>query len=502
MKLAKIIARNFISFKELNLEIPKGLTQIKGWNEKDQSHNGVGKTAVLDVVSFVLFGKSPRGASVSDFVRSNSTGSCEGQITFAEFLGNDLTVYRSRRPEDLHYRLGDGEPQRESTVTKTQETILDMLDMDFTLFQNAFYLSANNNNNFLFADSRVKLATLTKISGIDVYDDLIKVAKAMVKDNKDNIKRSQLDISRLEGKIDVLRKKHKDDVELSNSFEERRKEEIEEIKQKIKSLKPRPEFIQVDKSSLECETCGQQLPEHKDVIKKNKQISNEMSAWDTTKLRLNVRLETIESKENHVKHRAQKDFEEINTTQTELASRINKLNNENKHEKDLKDLVDIYNSIKINTFETLIEKINNSLIKYISPIFLETVEIQFQFTANKDGKLKLTDTITRNGKPVSLARHSDGERRRLEIAMSLALRESLLSLRPSTSLSLIMLDEIMNGLDEENRERVVDLLSELHSEIDTVLMIDHFSSTKNLVDNTINIIKNTEGVSEVNHEIT
>ena len=60
----------------------------------------------------------------------------------------------------------------------------------------------------------------------------------------------------------------------------------------------------------------------------------------------------------------------------------------------------------------------------------------------------------------------------------------------------MLLDECFNGLDNECRERVVKLLETLKEEKDTILIIDHFQTIGNLIENTINVVKKN-GISEI-----
>ena len=61
MKLRSMCAENFMPFKKLNISLDNlGITFIDGWNYDDQSASGAGKTAFIDLISFVLFEKNPR----------------------------------------------------------------------------------------------------------------------------------------------------------------------------------------------------------------------------------------------------------------------------------------------------------------------------------------------------------------------------------------------------------------------------------------------------------
>lgn len=72
MKLTHIYGKNFMAFKELDLNLDNlGLTIIEGWNHDDQSASGSGKTTILDLISFILFEKSPRDIKADAFINDD-----------------------------------------------------------------------------------------------------------------------------------------------------------------------------------------------------------------------------------------------------------------------------------------------------------------------------------------------------------------------------------------------------------------------------------------------
>jgi len=69
---------------------------------------------------------------------------------------------------------------------------------------------------------------------------------------------------------------------------------------------------------------------------------------------------------------------------------------------------------------------------------------------------------------------SGGQQRKMEIATDLALMD-LVASREGTQLDLVLLDEVLDGLDREGRSRVIELLAELRRRRGSVFVISHES---------------------------
>lgn len=89
---------------------------------------------------------------------------------------------------------------------------------------------------------------------------------------------------------------------------------------------------------------------------------------------------------------------------------------------------------------------------------------------------------------------SDGERRRIDLCILLALKD-LIALRAKRSYSLMVLDEIGDSLDASGIERMINVFREV-SKDKTIFVISHNDQLKNYFDQTVTIVKN-KGVSSL-----
>lgn len=83
---------------------------------------------------------------------------------------------------------------------------------------------------------------------------------------------------------------------------------------------------------------------------------------------------------------------------------------------------------------------------------------------------------------------SGGQRKRMEVATDLALMD-LVASREGVNLDLIMLDEVLDGLDAAGRDRVFDLLRELVDQRGSVFVISHDASLTEMFERVIHVQK-------------
>ena len=92
---------------------------------------------------------------------------------------------------------------------------------------------------------------------------------------------------------------------------------------------------------------------------------------------------------------------------------------------------------------------------------------------------------------------SGGEKQRLDIIIQLALRDMLTQYLDFSS-NIIALDEIFDNLDDVGCNRILDLITNKLSDVDSVFIISHHSNTLSIpYDTKLNVIKRNNGVSEL-----
>ena len=91
---------------------------------------------------------------------------------------------------------------------------------------------------------------------------------------------------------------------------------------------------------------------------------------------------------------------------------------------------------------------------------------------------------------------SGGEKQKIDLIIQFAIRDMLCQFLDFRS-NIIALDEIFDALDSISCDKVVDLISRKLSDIDSVFIITHHKELGIPADNTITVVKDSNGVSSV-----
>lgn len=129
--------------------------------------------------------------------------------------------------------------------------------------------------------------------------------------------------------------------------------------------------------------------------------------------------------------------------------------------------------------------LNEVVLEYISS--LGNIDVSFEKKASKKGNKFDINIVNHNGAK-NYYGNSSGEKVKINLASSLAfqafLREYL-----QIETNVLFLDEPFESLDEHSSETVLNLLTKVSEKIDTVFLISHNDSVKQIVDDTVYLNK-------------
>lgn len=92
---------------------------------------------------------------------------------------------------------------------------------------------------------------------------------------------------------------------------------------------------------------------------------------------------------------------------------------------------------------------------------------------------------------------SGGERQRVDLIVQLALRDMLMAFM-GFNCNIIMFDELLDNLDSKATEKVIDMITNRLNDLNSIFIICHHSDSLSIPsDNTITVIKNEQGVSQI-----
>lgn len=145
--------------------------------------------------------------------------------------------------------------------------------------------------------------------------------------------------------------------------------------------------------------------------------------------------------------------------------------------------------VRSTILDNSIAFINQTLIGYLAILFDKPILAQFEIEQKdtaKTSRQKINTIILFDGAPVSFESLSGGEKKRIMIAVDLAIAD-LIASRYGRSINTLFLDEISEGLCSSGREKLFELLNTMKNK--TILIIDHAIDFKQQFDRIIEVEK-------------
>ena len=198
VQLTEVMGWNMFCFGDISVRLDnQGLIGVGGVN-LDTSHansNGTGKSSLVDLVSYALFGKALRDIPV-DGVINKASASCRAMIRFQDSVGKEYEIFRSRKDKAfgsaLHFHqvwcghdLDTYQPApvesdlRGEDNKETQLKIESILGMTFNMFRSLVVLGQGGASRFSKLKDSEKKTLLGEIMGVSYYVDLSKKARTM-----------------------------------------------------------------------------------------------------------------------------------------------------------------------------------------------------------------------------------------------------------------------------------------------------------------------------------
>lgn len=173
--IERVEGTNIFSYAEMSVDFSAGVTLIEGYNHDDGTEEGSGKSAILNAISWCLFGEIPKDVKMDDVVRAGEK-SCRVSV----LLSNGVQVVRTRKPNDLYINNG-ADKIKGKDAKETQEMIVQILGMSFKTFCQSVYFAQNYPNKFITANEEEKGKILSEIEDLSQFDRARKETQARIK---------------------------------------------------------------------------------------------------------------------------------------------------------------------------------------------------------------------------------------------------------------------------------------------------------------------------------
>ncbi|MEA1904992.1 MAG: SMC family ATPase, partial [Candidatus Hadarchaeota archaeon] len=303
--------RNWKSHEETELRLGDGTNVLVGIM-------GSGKSAVLDAITYALFGTVPavqnRTIKLEDLIRTRprQANSTEVEVRFVAPDENEYVVKRiierGRGTVLSEFRRGNGELIESPSSTRVSEAIQSILKLDYDLFERAIYSEQNHLDYFLTIRRGERMRKMDELLGINKMElarknmtTLINRITSRSKDREGMIDQLQEDAAL--ASLPALEQ----ELEESRSSRDRIRKELEQLQPKLKASEKQLKDLQevqekltrLDKSFRELEgviaTLNQQIEQIKGKLGESVRVSPEELRSRGSELQ-----QTLEKKEKNV----------------------------------------------------------------------------------------------------------------------------------------------------------------------------------------------------------
>ena len=291
MKFKKLIAQNFLSLRDIELELDeRGLVLICGENRDnpDFQSNGAGKSSITESLAYVLYGRTMRGIRGDDVVNNVSKKNCKVMLDIEDDDGTQYRISRFRKHSQqgnkfyLYCNGKDITPKSEADFT---QFIVNLLQMDYLTFTSSIMYSSSSFKFSSATDSELKAAFDTLL-GFDIYKDCQDEAKSELRVIQSKIDDVFSKVDTCNAEITRVGVEIEDAVVNQSEFNDSVQQEINEIKssiaeneETIKSVESEIEDIDEALSELEddIEALESLVDKSKKAMDKSQEISDELS---------------------------------------------------------------------------------------------------------------------------------------------------------------------------------------------------------------------------------
>ena len=524
MKIRKVLIKNFYSFKNVafNLEDYTGLTVIRGINLETGGSNGCGKSALIEAVYFGLTGKTIRKSTEATLVNNQEKKKLEVELHLTH-EGKNVIITRGKKPTKLEFTVqGDNEIQQ--SVRNTQASIDEFFNTNYKVMLSSMFFGQSNDLNFLDCNADDKRTVIRNFLNVGDLFDMRDKIKAIKSEHWQSMKTIDAVVAETENQIAKLDVKLHDFNEAKARFSEfsgipedltldgilevekwnldnkltisRRKSDIEETKMIIKGF---TRDLHERKNRL-CSTCKQSVPFNKGKIEKALEGYVDVLECHTKTVEIleSVIKPVVVSSSDFSKYLQYRDLCNTSDNFSELKLELQETISEKQKEKDRHKLD--YEVMRFWEKAFSEQGIIKYIIKNVLDYFNERCNYYLSYLTNTNYSIQfdeeLGEKIETNGRLVAYISLSGGEKRKINLAVTLGLKDLLL-LTDKSHADLLFFDEVTEGIDPEGVQGLYDLLLEI-KKTKTVFIITHNKHLKTLLDSAkrVTIIKD-KGTSTI-----
>ena len=245
--------------------------------------NGQGKSfALLDTITFALYGKPFRKINIPQLVNSVNRKDCEVTIEFTA-KGRAYKIIRGLAPKRFEV-YEDGElVDQDSTAKDYQKRLEDqILHMNYKTFTQVVILGSSSFVPFMQLSAADRRAVIENILDIEIFSLMNDVVKAKLSTTKEEVKLKK-------SEIEVMIHKAENQKTFIANVKKQREEFADERETKITEYKDKIQTLQDNSTKLSGSIAEKtsQLPNHKKIITELENAKGEKKEMETKAKQIN-----------------------------------------------------------------------------------------------------------------------------------------------------------------------------------------------------------------------
>ena len=514
MNINKTEITNFYSLKDVKVDFDSysGLVLIEGKNKDTKGSNGSGKSALIEAVTWCLFGSTIRKSSNDDIINNLAGKDCSVKLT----VNDEYVIHRSKKPGFLKFFKGDKEITRDS-VRNTQAFIEETLHTNYKVFLASSVFGQQNNMEFITAtpdDKRTIIKNFLNLEELfslresvkrlkSEYSQKIRSQDAIIAEHEKSIKEFDNKLSKMD-KAEDTSFEGTLDLSLGDILVQEKEVELHISRIAMSNTLIRQEdsiLRELTMNSHKCSKCGSKV---KGLSKEDYARKKQESEATLQELGEQHRLLEAYTPEVPISSLEFSKLQEYKTLKSQEATFLELKEETLVRIQEAHDIKQEFNSkYEIMRFwEKAFSE--QGIVKYIIKNVLSyfNSKVNFYLAHLSQGKFiiefdeQLKETVTHRKNVIPFVSLSGGEKKKVNLAVMLGLQE-LLKISHKEKNNLMFLDEVAESLDNEGLDGLYTLLSELKKD-KTLFVITHNNYLKSLMDNsrTITMIK-SNGITKV-----
>lgn len=293
VRFKKLIFQNILSFgaTPTTINFENGVTLISG-------ENGSGKSAILDALSFCLFGQPYRKIKIKELLNRKNKKNLKVSCEFVVDEKDKYTITRTMKPDSIKIWHNDEELELLSSKKLNQEEIDKFVGINYQMFKQVISLAVNYNKPFLSLSLNEKREIVEQIFNIVVFGQMLKLLKKSNVEIKTKNEINKRSIILLEQHLRSLRKRVIELTEAQTNFQSNKEKDLKANDDRIKQFLS--EKIEIDgelenlSSSIDSTNFDEGLL--KNVKKRREEVIREINEEEYA---IKSSKEMIDSLDNH-----------------------------------------------------------------------------------------------------------------------------------------------------------------------------------------------------------